>query len=691
MATVQKIITRLGATVTLVEPQDSRPYFRYEPKNPGTDTFTYKITQGTQSSSATVTVEVSDTGTVVIKANNDTYSTIQDKTITMTVLNNDIIDINQSIVMDYYGLSVTPTNSKDNAGNIIKTITTPNLKATMRLILPADGSNPYFTYTAKNAGRETISYIVKQLGQETIGTVTIDVVRQAIDVVAANDTFAMIKGESKNLNILQNDTFDSILPVKISFPDQAATQTTETARGIVSTGNTPLGNKLELVEPTDQLPYIRYTALNAGADSFRYTISQDGKTSTATVGVSVKEVILEEPKLIYKRKITSNLSRPKGVDHRGTVVAVADLSLNKVSLYSNTGNYIRQIGPRAGIFTFSSIQDVVTAESGDLFISDKGAGVVYQMGQDGSFKSRLVIRKSYLEDPVLDDPIYKDPILKDPIYFSAEKTLADSTTISRLSAEDTTKVSYLEDPYKEIIDDPIINDPINPFDPIVPIEPIDPIDYPIDPIDPIDYPIINIGPIGLCMDADNLLVVLDGGGGTATAYKGTTAFYSFGFGVGSSKAQFLNAEGIDCDTRIGNFYVADTGNNRIQKFSPGGAFLKSWGTQGNLNGQFRSPGDVAVDGKGNVYVADSGNNRIQVFDEEGIFKYAFGSLGSADNQFNNPRGLSYDHNNNLLYISDLNNARVQVYGAGTAIFKDSTRTAINVIDYADYEPNISLK
>ena len=193
------------------------------------------------------------------------------------------------------------------------------------------------------------------------------------------------------------------------------------------------------------------------------------------------------------------------------------------------------------------------------------------------------------------------------------------------------------------------------------------------------------------MDADNLLVVLDGGGGTATAYKGTTAFYSFGFGVGSSKAQFLNAEGIDCDTRIGNFYVADTGNNRIQKFSPGGAFLKSWGTQGNLNGQFRSPGDVAVDGKGNVYVADSGNNRIQVFDEEGIFKYAFGSLGSADNQFNNPRGLSYDHNNNLLYISDLNNARVQVYGAGTAIFKDSTRTAINVIDYADYEPNISLK
>ena len=687
MATVQKIITKLGATVTLVEPADSRPYFRYEPNNPGTDTFTYKITQGTQTSSASVTVEVTDSGTVLIKANNDTYSTIQDQTITMTVLNNDIIDVNQSLIMDYYGLSVTPTSSKDGAGNLVKTITTPNLAATMRLIIPADGKSPYFTYTAKNAGRETISYIVKQLGQETIGTITIDVARQAIDVVANNDTYVMLQGESKTLNVLVNDSFDALLPIKISLPAQASTQTTETARAIITTGNTPLGNKVELVEQPDQLPYLRYTALNAGADSFKYSIAQDGKTSTATIGVNVKEVILEEPKFIYKRSLLQGISMPRGVDQKSDKVVVVDINQKKLSLYSNTGALLRQIGPTVGIYSFSNIQDVAFAANNAIYVSDRTAGVVYLVGQDGSFQSRIVVRKTYLEDPIIKDPIFiKDPIL-DPIYYTT-KTLSDSTkslssTTSTSSLADTSKISYLEDPYKEIIDqpiDPIIKDPIL-IDPIYPIDPI--IEDPI-----IKDPIINIGPIALCVDADGLLLVLDGSAGTATAYLGTTPKYSFGLGSGSGKAQFLNAEGIDCDTRIGNFYVADTGNHRIQKFSPAGVFIKSWGTLGNLNGQFRSPADVAVDGKGNVYVADSGNNRVQVFDEEGIFKYSFGGLGSANSQFNNPRGIAYDHTNNLLYISDLNNGRVQVFGAGTALFADTTRTAINVIEYADLDPTI---
>src|SRR5439155_11111231 len=60
-------------------------------------------------------------------------------------------------------------------------------------------------------------------------------------------------------------------------------------------------------------------------------------------------------------------------------------------------------------------------------------------------------------------------------------------------------------------------------------------------------------------------------------------------------------------------FVADTVNNRIQKFTNTGTFLTKWGSNGSGDGQFNTPVFVAVDGSGNVFVADNGNDRIQKF------------------------------------------------------------------------------
>jgi DNA-binding beta-propeller fold protein YncE len=70
---------------------------------------------------------------------------------------------------------------------------------------------------------------------------------------------------------------------------------------------------------------------------------------------------------------------------------------------------------------------------------------------------------------------------------------------------------------------------------------------------------------------------------------------------------------------LGNIYVSDTGNHRIQKFTKNGDFVMSWGSAGSGDGQFDYPQGLAVDLSGNVYVADAGNKRIQKFSANGAF------------------------------------------------------------------------
>jgi sugar lactone lactonase YvrE len=56
---------------------------------------------------------------------------------------------------------------------------------------------------------------------------------------------------------------------------------------------------------------------------------------------------------------------------------------------------------------------------------------------------------------------------------------------------------------------------------------------------------------------------------------------------------------------------------RISKFSPDGKFIKSFGSFGFGNGQFRGPHALAFDSKGRLFVADRGNRRLQIFDQDG--------------------------------------------------------------------------
>jgi sugar lactone lactonase YvrE len=99
--------------------------------------------------------------------------------------------------------------------------------------------------------------------------------------------------------------------------------------------------------------------------------------------------------------------------------------------------------------------------------------------------------------------------------------------------------------------------------------------------------------------------------------------------TGNGNSQFQNPTGITLDTS-GNIYVADSSNNRIQKFDSQGNFLMQWGTIGDgspgpeNNGKFFFPSSAQADSKGNIYVSDSGNERVQKLDSDGNFLMKIG-------------------------------------------------------------------
>ena len=74
----------------------------------------------------------------------------------------------------------------------------------------------------------------------------------------------------------------------------------------------------------------------------------------------------------------------------------------------------------------------------------------------------------------------------------------------------------------------------------------------------------------------------------------------------------LDAEGF--------IYVSDGyGNACIHKYSPEGAWIKTWGRPGAGPGEFDLPHCVRCDRRGRLMVADRANNRIQFFDTEGNY------------------------------------------------------------------------
>jgi DNA-binding beta-propeller fold protein YncE len=115
----------------------------------------------------------------------------------------------------------------------------------------------------------------------------------------------------------------------------------------------------------------------------------------------------------------------------------------------------------------------------------------------------------------------------------------------------------------------------------------------------------------------------------------------------------------DCDD--GQSCTTDTCSEQGACVHVGGPCVAAggeWGVKGSDDGQLKDPRGIAVSGVGEVFVSDTGNGRIQVFSTEGALVRIFGHEGEG--KLNQPSGVAFLQDGRLA-VADTGNDRVALF------------------------------
>jgi len=145
-----------------------------------------------------------------------------------------------------------------------------------------------------------------------------------------------------------------------------------------------------------------------------------------------------------------------------------------------------------------------------------------------------------------------------------------------------------------------------------------------------------------------------------------TLLGSFGT-EGSGDGQFGFPWGVAVKQSTGDVYVADLGNNRVEKFNTAGGYVSQFAAT--------DASGLAVDqASGDVYVSEEGNNQIDKYDSSGTLITSFGSSGPGDGQLSAPIALAVDQSSGDVYVADNGNGRVDEFSASGSFLQSITGT-----------------
>ncbi len=169
-------------------------------------------------------------------------------------------------------------------------------------------------------------------------------------------------------------------------------------------------------------------------------------------------------------------------------------------------------------------------------------------------------------------------------------------------------------------------------------------------------------PLGIDVSPEGEVFVVDGASRHVKVYALDGTFRRT---VGSPQT-LTRPTDVAVDLTSDKLYIVDTGGidtreHRLRVFNRHtGRFMQAIGERGREKGQFNLPLHAVVDLQGRVWVVDSGNFRVQQFSPDGRPGITFGSLGRYPGQFARPKGIAADPAGNL-YVVDTAFGNFQIF------------------------------
>lgn len=162
-----------------------------------------------------------------------------------------------------------------------------------------------------------------------------------------------------------------------------------------------------------------------------------------------------------------------------------------------------------------------------------------------------------------------------------------------------------------------------------------------------------IRPFGIAVDDAGKLYVTDRANASVNIFDPKENKHSVIEGLGSRKFESPLGVAVDADS---NVYISDSVLKRVYVFNPKGDLIREIGSENMM----QRPAGIEIDKKTRLlYVIDVLESKIHVYGLDGTHKKTIGGFGDGDGQFNRPTSMTIGKDGNL-YIVDAMNSRVQI-------------------------------
>ncbi len=268
------------------------------------------------------------------------------------------------------------------------------------------------------------------------------------------------------------------------------------------------------------------------------------------------------PTLLTITSGEGNLRRPASVavDKNGSIFVGDQLGVYQ---FDPSGKYVKtlvKVGAESGLRNPSGL---AVAPSGDIYIADNIVNTIFRVGQDGKITTKITT----VDGKPLDQPVTVRVDPQNNLY-----------VVNQNSSE----VLKLDPSGKLLMKIGSKGDKTGQFE----------------------------RPHALALDSAGNIYVTDLTTQLIQKFSPDGKYLkSFGDSHSGENTWLLRGLVVGPDNRI---YTVDSVNQRIQVFDLAELrLIKEFQNPGNAQGQIQDPADLAVDGQGNLYIADRGNNRIQ--------------------------------------------------------------------------------